>query len=103
MAAVAAGVEDEVLPSLLNGHPKLDVAERAAYNFERSLRHGERRAAEMEEVAVTLAELGLPNSMSAASVGWQRTIAGTGIDLPADHDDATAFARALLAAMDRSG
>ncbi|WP_161861346.1 NAD(P)-dependent oxidoreductase [Algicella marina] len=75
LAAVAAGVEDEVLPSLLHGHPHMDVAAAAAYNFERSMAHGERRAAEMEEVAKTLADLGLPSGMSAATVHWQRAIA----------------------------
>ncbi len=101
MAAVAAGVADEVLPSLLGGHPKIDVSERAAYNFERSLRHGERRAAEMEEVAATLTELGLPNGMSAASVEWQRLIAASGIDLPDEPSDAQAIARALLPSLKR--
>ena len=82
LAAVAAGVEDEVLPSLKHGHPRLDVATRAAYNLERCLRHGERRAAEMDEVAAMLAELGLPNDMSAATAGWQRRIAMCGVRVP---------------------
>lgn len=81
LAAVAAGVEGEVLPSLLHGHPKLDVAERAAYNFERSLVHGQRRAAEMDEVAITVAELGLPNGMAAAAAEWQRAVAAAGAGL----------------------
>lgn len=88
LAAVAAGVEDEVLPSLLSGHPKLDVAERAAYNFERSLQHGERRAAEMEEVAITLEDLGLPARLARATVDWQRQIAGAGIEVPGLADEA---------------
>ena len=57
----------------------------AAYNFERSLAHGTRRAAEMEEVAKMLADLGLPNAMSRASAQWQRAIhACAGPDLPSD-------------------
>lgn len=82
LAAIAAGVEDEVLPSLKHGHPRLDVATRAAYNLERCLRHGERRAAEMDEVAAMLAELGLPNDMSGATAGWQRRIAMCGVRVP---------------------
>ena len=106
LAAVAAGVADEVLPSLEHSHPKLDVAARAAYNFERSLLHGERRAAEMEEVAVTLADLGLPNDMSAATVGWQRRIAATGLAQAQDWEgeDCRSTAATLLAILrDRTG
>lgn len=86
LAAVAAGVVDEVFPSMLNASPNLDVAERAGYNFERSLVHGERRAAEMDEVAKTLADLGLPNAMALATAGWQRKIARTGAAVPDAHD-----------------
>ncbi len=100
MAAVAAGVEEEVLPSLKDGHPKLDVAARAAYNFERSLVHGARRAAEMEEVARTLADLGLPNGMAAATVTWQRAIAASGAEVP-EGADYHAFAEALMPALRR--
>lgn len=98
LAAVAAGVEDEVLPSLKDGHPKLDVAARAAYNFERALAHGARRAAEMEEVAVMLADLGLPNSMALATAGWERRLAGSGAAMPEGREAAgyRAFAERLL-------
>jgi len=48
LAAYAADVVDEVFPSLRDGHPKIDVQQRATYNFERSMTHGVRRAAEME-------------------------------------------------------
>ena len=86
LAAVAAGVVDEVFPSMLKASPNLDMAERAGYNFERSLVHGERRAAEMDEVAKTLADLGLPNAMALATAGWQRKIARTGAAVPDEHD-----------------
>ena len=75
LAATAAGVIDEVLPSLKKGHPHIDVESRATYNFERSIVHGLRRAAEMEEVSKMLRDLGLPNNMSQASSVWQRKIA----------------------------
>jgi hypothetical protein len=79
-------------------HPKIDIAGRAAYNLERMLEHGERRAAEMEEVAKTLTELGLPNGMAAASVGWQRAVARSGAAMPEGRDGAGvhAFAEVLL-------
>lgn len=84
LAAVAAGVEEEVLGSLMKSHPGTDWPTRAAYNLERAMRHGARRAAEMEEVAKTLTDLGLPDDMARATVDWQRRIAETGLPVPDD-------------------
>lgn len=84
LAAVAAGVEEEVLGSLMRSHPGTDWCARAAYNLERAMRHGERRAAEMEEVAKTLTDLGLPDDMARATVDWQRRIADSGQFVPED-------------------
>jgi 3-hydroxyisobutyrate dehydrogenase-like beta-hydroxyacid dehydrogenase len=84
LAAVAAGVDEAVLQSLARSFPGMDWPGQAAYNFERAMVHGARRAAEMEEVARTLADLGLPNDMARATVEWQRRIAGTGAKAPAD-------------------
>lgn len=84
LAAVAAGVEEEVLGSLARSHPGIDWPAQAAYNFERSIAHGARRAAEMEEVARTLTDLGLPDDMARATVSWQRRIAGVGVQAPED-------------------
>jgi len=75
LAAFAAGVVDEVFPSLLDGHPKIDIHARAKYNFERSMRHGIRRAEEMDEVAKMVADFGLPNTLAQATADWQRLIA----------------------------
>ena len=75
LAASAADVTTEVFPSLREGHPKLDVEKRAIYNFERSMKHGMRRAAEMDEVAMMVADFGLPNNLSVAAAYWQRVIA----------------------------
>ena len=75
LAASAADVITEVFPSLREGHPKLDVEKRAIYNFERSMKHGMRRAAEMDEVAMMVADFGLPNNLSVAAAYWQRVIA----------------------------
>lgn len=95
LAAIAAGVVDQVFPSMVAASPNLDMAERAGYNFERSLRHGERRAAEMDEVAKTLTDLGLPNDMSRATAEWQRRIARSGAPVP-DTADYRIIADALL-------
>ncbi|MCG6903222.1 MAG: DUF1932 domain-containing protein [Rhodobacter sp.] len=82
LAAVAEGIEEDILSSLLVSHRIEDWAAQSAYNFERVIRHGERRAAEMEEVAKTLSDLGLPNDMTRAAVLWQRRIAGAGLTPP---------------------
>lgn len=82
LAAVAAGVEDEVLTSLNKSHPGTDWNAQAAYNFERALVHGTRRAAEMVEVAKTLRELGLPDDMATATIRWQNRIADTKVTPP---------------------
>lgn len=84
LAAVAAGVEGEVLGSLKKSHWGTDWDSQAAYNFERAMVHGVRRAAEMEEVAKTLTDLGLPNDMANATVLWQHRLAQTGITPPKD-------------------
>lgn len=76
LAARKAGVESAVLESLQASDPGMDWERRSAYNLERMMVHGERRAAEMREVAATLQELGLPDRMSTAIVDWQAEIAG---------------------------
>lgn len=71
-AAGAAGVTDEVLASLDASEKAAGWAERAAYNLERMDTHGQRRAAEMEEVAKTLLALGVPPVMTRGTVFRQR-------------------------------
>jgi Domain of unknown function (DUF1932) len=41
--------------------------------------HGGRRAAEMQEVARTIAQLGVPDRMSRAIAEWQQAIADLGL------------------------
>ncbi|GAB5461534.1 NAD(P)-dependent oxidoreductase [Hoeflea alexandrii] len=79
LAARRAGVEAEVLHSLQASDPGIDWAKRSAYNLERMMVHGERRAAEMREVARTVTEQGLPSRMSDAITDWQAQIAGLGL------------------------
>ncbi len=84
LAAVAAGVDEDVFASLNRSHPGSEWSAQAAYNFERSVLHGERRAAEMEEVAKTVKDLGLPNDMTLATVLWQRKLGNLGVCLTDD-------------------
>jgi 3-hydroxyisobutyrate dehydrogenase-like beta-hydroxyacid dehydrogenase len=78
LAAARAGVVDEVAASLKNNYPGLDWSKIVPYNLERMARHGERRAAEMEEVAETLRELGVEPLMSNAAVKRQREMGELG-------------------------
>jgi 3-hydroxyisobutyrate dehydrogenase-like beta-hydroxyacid dehydrogenase len=78
VAAARAGVIDEVAASLKNNYPGLDWAKVVPYNLERMASHGERRAAEMEEVADTLRELGVEPLMATATVKRQREMGQIG-------------------------
>jgi 3-hydroxyisobutyrate dehydrogenase-like beta-hydroxyacid dehydrogenase len=78
LAAARAGVVDEVAASLKNNYPGLDWAKIIPYNLERMASHGKRRAAEMEEVAATLRELGVEPLMTQATVGRQREMGEIG-------------------------
>jgi 3-hydroxyisobutyrate dehydrogenase-like beta-hydroxyacid dehydrogenase len=78
LAASRAGVIDEVAASMKNNYPGLDWAKIVPYNLERMANHGERRAAEMEEVADTLRELGVEPLMTSATVKRQREMGQLG-------------------------
>ncbi len=78
LAASRAGVVDEVAASLKNNYPGLDWTKVIPYNLERMANHGERRAAEMEESADTLRELGVEPLMATATVKRQREMGQIG-------------------------
>jgi 3-hydroxyisobutyrate dehydrogenase-like beta-hydroxyacid dehydrogenase len=78
LAAQRAGITDEVAASLRNNYPTLDWDKVIAYNLERMASHGIRRADEMEQVAVTLAELGIDPLMASATVARQRELGELG-------------------------
>jgi 3-hydroxyisobutyrate dehydrogenase-like beta-hydroxyacid dehydrogenase len=80
LAAERAGLLEEVTVSLKNNYPGIDWRETATYNLERMANHGERRAAEMEESAVTLRELGLEPLMVDGTVVHQREMGRLGKD-----------------------
>lgn len=83
LAAKASGCFERVLTSLSGSFPGLDWPNNVSYNFERTLRHGKRRAAEMEESAATLNDLGL-NGALAAEVARVQSLMGnlTADDIP---------------------
>jgi 3-hydroxyisobutyrate dehydrogenase-like beta-hydroxyacid dehydrogenase len=74
LAAYKAGIADQVFPSLANVLRFTDVKAQADYMMERVAVHGLRRAAEMREVADTLADLGVSNWMSEASAKQQQDV-----------------------------
>jgi 3-hydroxyisobutyrate dehydrogenase-like beta-hydroxyacid dehydrogenase len=100
LAAQRAGVVQKVAESLRNNYPTLDWNKIMAYNLERMARHGERRAAEMEEVAATLRELGLDPQMVEATVKRQREMAALGkrAEVRDKLDDPTALLAAISTA-----
>ena len=97
LAARKAGVEDEVLASIDASFPGWDWAKRGSYNLERSTSHGLRRAEEMQEVAKTVASLGINNSMSQATADWQHTVGS--LCLPAGEAGLNERADAILSAL----
>jgi 3-hydroxyisobutyrate dehydrogenase-like beta-hydroxyacid dehydrogenase len=64
LAAAASGVYDRVIPTLERSYPGLGWPDILNYNFERTLRHGTRRAAEMRESGATLDALGLTGGLA---------------------------------------
>lgn len=82
MAAERAGVSDAVIASLDASWKPQGWGERFDYNLDRMMAHGLRRAAEMEEVAVTLADLGVDPVMTRGTIERQRAIGTLGIAPP---------------------
>ena len=74
-AARAYGVEDAVLASLAETFPGIDWERQGTYFFQRVIEHGRRRAEEMREVAVTVADTGLDPIAAAATAVCQDWVA----------------------------
>lgn len=84
IAAAASGCFERVYSSLANSYPGLGWPEHATYTFERTLRHGARRAAEMRESARTLDALGLTGELAERIADVQAAMGALGAaDLPA--------------------
>lgn len=93
LAADAAGVRTEVIASLDASWPGAGWAGRFEYNLDRMMIHGERRAAEMEEVVATLDALGTGSEMSRATMAGQRAVGSLRIDPPPGLDAKLALLR----------
>lgn len=99
-AAHRAGVEDKVLESLGESFPGLDWRGKAGYHLGRVALHAARRADEMEEVAETLRDIGVPPTMAEAAAKQLRMCADMGLredfleDLP---EEITPYVAALSA------
>jgi hypothetical protein len=72
LAARASGCLDRVMGSLAETFPGLGWPKNVDYMFERNLRHGVRRAAEMREVAKTYDELGFIGRLADAIADVQQ-------------------------------
>lgn len=102
LAGRKAGVEQMVLDSLEVTYPGFGWHQRSAYMLERMTRHGARRAAEMEEVAKTVRDLGFSGAMAEATVGWERALGALGVDVDADEPVADIADRVLAALGDQT-
>lgn len=74
LACEKAGVTEEVLASFATGVGSGDWSSGADYRLDRMIVHGLRRAAEMEEVMLTLEGLGVAPLMTQGTVARQREI-----------------------------
>jgi 3-hydroxyisobutyrate dehydrogenase-like beta-hydroxyacid dehydrogenase len=96
------GVEDHVLPTLAETFPSIDWSEQGRYFFSRVAQHGQRRAEEMRESAVTVQETGIGAIMASAIADKQQWVAnakrdGVFANVPKDAPW-QAYADALIAA-----
>lgn len=69
------GVEDAVLASLVETFPGMKWDQQADYLWRRVYQHGRRRAEEMREAAVTVADAGLAPRMASATADVQAWVA----------------------------
>lgn len=82
LAADRAGVTDAVTALLDASWKHQSWGERFDYNLDRMMAHGLRRAAEMEEVAVTLEDLGVDPLMTRGTIARQRELGVLAITPP---------------------
>lgn len=78
-AAHRAGVVDKVIESLGESFPGMDWRGKAGYHLGRVALHAARRADEMEEVAETLRDIGVPPTMAEATARQLRMCADMGL------------------------
>jgi len=99
LAAYAAGISDALMTSLEIGWRDQDWVARIDYNLDRMLVHGLRRAAEMEEVAKTLEDLGIDPVMTRGAIARHRAAGSVGTVSP----EGLAAKLALIGARSKSG
>ena len=95
------GVETTVINSLSDLLPVGDWERLAKYMISRSLEHGKRRAEEMREVALTVAEAGISPLMSEASAERQDWAAQFSSALRGETSDLSSVLDAILAMQER--
>lgn len=78
LAAEASGCREEIIASLEGSFAWFGDQPDPAYQFERTLRHGERRAAEMMESAATLDALGLQGGLAREIAAVQARMGSAG-------------------------
>ena len=96
LAAEAAGCREEILASLAASYPGLGWPDVAAYQIERVLTHGARRAAEMVESGSALDDLGLSGGLAREIAAVQALCAGLA-EAPEAGDLGPGLARMLAA------
>ena len=101
LTAKRAGVTEQVIASLQASDPGFDWEKRSAYNLERMMVHGKRRAAEMREVAQTVHEFGIDERLASAIANWQDAIGD--LHLKPESDLLEARAEQILGAMELTG
>ena len=69
------GVEDHVLPTLVETFPSIDWDQQGAYFFSRVVQHGKRRAEEMREAANTVRDAGFEPGLTSAIAEKQDWVA----------------------------
>jgi 3-hydroxyisobutyrate dehydrogenase-like beta-hydroxyacid dehydrogenase len=82
VTARAYGIEDAIVDSLNRSFPGTDWETRGAYMTGRVLKHGRRRAAELREVATTVAEAGLVPRIAPAAAEVQDWVADRVAEMP---------------------
>lgn len=95
LSARKLGIDETILASLEKSFPEFGWHKRSGYMLERMMMHGIRRAAEMREVALTVEQLGLHNSMAKATVEWHQLIGD--MQLTAESEDFEPLSDQLLA------
>ena len=98
LAAQASGCLDTILASLAKSYPGLGFPDIARYQFERTTKHGKRRAAEMRESSATLVDLGLHGRLADAVADVQQAMGQAGTAAETSSGDLSATIAAVLAA-----